>query len=230
MALLPLRRLMTLLAPCLCLAGCNVLDLAKPPPQAPAKLMVVVGDTFPPKIMPNAVLPLAVQVVGTGGGLARGVSVRFELADSALTLGVSLLSAGGAGSGQDTLSVVTDSNGAGGVAVRLAGLAGRAVVRISAPSLGVADSVAYYMTSYAMLVGLSPKDTTVSVGTNFAIAVRGLSLGGALTFVAPVFASRDPGVATVTTHGQVHAVAAGTTYVLVSGVRYPDSVAVTVVP
>jgi hypothetical protein len=34
----------------------------------------------------------------------------------------------------------------------------------------------------------------------------------------------------VTTHGQVHGVAAGTTYVLVSGVRYPDSVAVTVVP
>jgi hypothetical protein len=220
-----------LLALSLFLPSCNILDVVKPPPKAPAWMIVLIGDTVSPAVSPNATVKLVVQVEGNGGGLARGTPVDFVLPDSTRSLGVRLLLAPSAsGGGQDSLAMTTDADGVAIGYVRFGLLAGQAVVRMSVPSLTLTNSVSYDMENGAMRVGLSPQDTTVAVGATFAIGVRGLSLGGALTFVSPVFSSRAPGVATVTPNGQVRAVAAGATYVVVSGVRYPDSVAVTVVP
>lgn len=161
-----------LLALCLSLPGCNLLDVVNPPPKEPAFLTVVVGDTIYPNIKPAGVLPLLVQVHGVGGGLAGGAPVSFALGDSTLSLGVRLLASGGGGSGQDTMTVVADNAGVAAASVHFGLLAGRAVVRISVPSLGLADSAVYDL-RYGFAVRLSRRDTAVSPGD--AVAPSGVA-------------------------------------------------------
>ena len=163
-----LRRLVYLLAPCLCLPNCNILDVVKPPPQMPAQLVVVIGDTTYPEPRPNEVRPLTVQVVGAGGGLVRGGSVQFELADSARSLGVSLLNPGG--SVQDTIVAVTDAVGAAAVSVQLGRLAGQAVVRIRVPSLELIDSAAYDLHWGFATAQLWPRGPTGAPGSSRGLA------------------------------------------------------------
>jgi hypothetical protein len=220
MAVLSLGRRTSLLALCLLLPSCNVLDLIKPPPREPARLVLPVSDTAP--VAADATVPLVVQVLGIGG-LARGVSVQFGLSDSARTLQLRLL-ASLTDSGQANLSVLTGPDGTATAYVRFGGRPGRAVVRISVPSLGTADSVAYTLGLLMGVVNVSPSDTAVSPGDSFFIHVT------STVFIEPAFASLDPSVVTATSAGLVRAVAVGRTSIAITGVNPIAKAAVSVVP
>lgn len=140
----------------LAIAGCGS-DRPTEPVSREASVRAVVGAGATDTVDTQLVQALIVEVRGAGGALASGVLVRFEpqvpvtsynYTLSAYVCGLAVAVCGGSGSvyGGSFYTDTTNAQGRVGAVVRLGPVAGRAVVRLVVPELGLQDSATFTVT------------------------------------------------------------------------------------
>ncbi len=187
---------------------------------------------------------LVVEVRGLDGNLASGAIVRFEAQPPADTsrryesaIYVCALTAPtcglGGGFGYTAFTVdTTDDKGQAKAIVRLGRVAGRAVVRISAPEFGVGDSATYTVTpgSPARVLALAT-DTAMDIGATAKLSGRVVDRYGNLRSEVPTLSAGAGNAVTVDgATGIVTGRDMGTQWVFARYAALADSTSVRVVP
>jgi hypothetical protein len=156
------------------LASCGGDGGPSAPPEAGIRAILGAGITDTVDAQP--LQALVVEVRGSGGVLASGVLVRFQAVPSADTArrletpvflcDISDPFCGDFVLGHVVITEPTDAQGRAKITVRLGTIAGPAIVRLTVPDLGLADSVTYTVTPGAA-AGVIPqsRDTSLDIGS-----------------------------------------------------------------
>jgi hypothetical protein len=153
-------RVKVLLATVTILAGCE--DPAGS--ELGPSLRILAGSNVTDTITFAPAQGLVVQVRGEGGRPEADVQVRFESTSDSNMAVASIAQA----SWTMVVGATTDVNGRATIRVRLGSRAGPGWVAISVPLFGLTDSARYVIQPGSPVrVVLSPKDTTIALGTNF---------------------------------------------------------------
>jgi hypothetical protein len=138
----------------LAIAACGS-DRPTEPVSHEASVRAVVGAGATDTVDTQLLQALIVEVRGAGGVLASGVLVRFEpqvpvtsynYTLSAYVCGLAEPVCGGSFNGGSFYADTTNAQGRVGAVVRLGPIAGRAVVRLVVPELGLEDSATFTVT------------------------------------------------------------------------------------
>ena len=166
-------------APYICLAlfiaACGGDRPTDPGPQE-AGVRVVVGAGVTDTIETQLVQALIVEVRAANGALVSGLLVRFEVQPpatnpgpfsqpSVYVCGIAVPTCGGPFNGGSFFTDTTNAQGRVGAAVRLGVVAGRAVIRLVVPELGLQDSATFTVTpGRATRVAALTADTALDIG------------------------------------------------------------------
>lgn len=175
---------------------------------------------------PDSTHTLRFQILGQDGNPAAA-DVAVWLNDSASDLGLGLAAAGGPL--DDSLVVTTDAQGFGSVAVRFGRLAGRAVVHVSANTVGLRDSISFSLGGIVDSLDVAPV-TPVHQGDTVRVNWRAFDQSGNRVFANPGIVLTASAVATVLNDSLVLADTTGATYVRYTVGPVADSAYLAVVP
>jgi hypothetical protein len=150
------------------LAGCG--GDATGPVNKPG-IRVIAGAAITDTVDAAPLQALVVEVRGDGGRLVSGAVVRFQSqppSDTARRFDPAIFVCAltvPTCSGSEFVTDTTDAAGRAKVAVRMGHVAGRAVVLLTVPELGVEDSAAFTVTpGAASQMTLLPRDTVLDIG------------------------------------------------------------------
>jgi hypothetical protein len=161
---------------CVCLAlavaSCGG-DRPTEPVSREASVRAVVGAGVTDTVDTQLLQALIVEVHGAGGALVSGVLVRFEpqvpatslnYTPSAYVCGLAVAVCGGPFNGGSFYADTTNAQGRVGAVVRLGQVAGRAVVRLVVPELGLQDSATFTVTPGRATGVAVPHDMALDIG------------------------------------------------------------------
>ena len=207
-------------------------------------IRAVAGANVSDTVLTQPLQALVVEVRGASGGLASGVTVRFEVkpADDSTRRSetplyvcpLAVVQCGGQyGYGSTATADTTDASGRAKVTVRLGTVAGAAYVRVSVPEFGLIDSVPFTVRpGGAKSAGFASRAVSVAVGGTTTVQAFVRDAYGNARAEAPVLsyagaagvATLDPGGRTIAGQG------IGTGWVYARYGNTTDSVPVRVVP
>ncbi len=206
--------------------------------RVPPRLVVLAGAGVTDTVQTEPVQALVIQVQDSFARAPAGVPVTFEVApptDSARrserTLEVCRLSAIHCKLSDGSATDTTDAAGQAMVLVRFGTVAGPAWVRVTVPSLGIADSVAYtVLPGRADSIRLGIADSTVYVGNGYGIGAKVLDRVGNWRSGDPIVYGAFGAAASVDSSGRFQGLAIGRAGAVVRSGTLTDTAWVTVPP